>query len=414
MKVLYLECNMGAAGDMLQAALLELHPDPQGFLTRLNAAGIPDVRVVAERAEKCGIHGTHVRVFVGEAEEISQDVPIGAAHPAELTHVHDHDHAHDHVHHHAHATLDAICRQIASLAIPEPVKKDATAVYQLIAEAEAKAHQCAVEEVHFHEVGTWDAVADVVGVCLLLHELAPDRIVASPVHVGSGQVRCAHGILPVPAPATASLLEGIPIYSGDVQGELCTPTGAALLRHFVQEYGRLPVMRLRKTGYGMGQKDFPVANCVRALWGEAEPHAEEVVELSCNIDDMTPEEVAFAGEELFRAGALDVYTIPIGMKKGRTGVLFVCMCRESQRQQFVELIFRHTSTIGMREAISRRYALRREERTWETAHGVVRVKHTFGYGTEKEKIEYEDAAQLARKEGRSLREIREALHKEHS
>ena len=432
MKVLYLECNMGAAGDMLQAALLELHPDPQSFLKRLNAAGIPGVRVAAEPAEKCGIHGTRVRVFVKGLEEVSEDVPLGAVHEHNAvhehdlshthdhdhshthSHAHDHDHPHNHAHDHVHATMDVIRRTVNSLDVPAAVKKDAVAVYELIAQAEAKAHQCDVEEVHFHEVGTWDAVADVIGVCLLLHELAPDRIVASPIHVGSGQVRCAHGVLPVPAPATASLLEGIPIYSGDILGELCTPTGAALLRYFVQEYGRLPVMRLSKTGYGMGEKDFSAANCVRALWGEAEIHAEEVVELSCNIDDMTPEEVAFAMEELFRAGALDVYTIPVGMKKGRTGLLFVCMCRESQRQRFVELIFKHTSTIGMREAVSRRYALRREEKTWETKHGKVRVKKTSGYGTVKEKIEFDDAARIAREEGRSLREVREALQREHA
>ena len=235
---------------------------------------------------------------------------------------------------------------LSHLDIPESVRIDAEAVYQLIAQAESHAHGRPVEEVHFHEVGTLDAVTDVVAVCWLLHDLAPEKIVASPVHVGCGQVRCAHGILPVPAPATAFILQGVPTYGGAVQGELCTPTGAALLKHFAQSFGPSPVMRVEKIGYGMGKKDFEAANCVRAMLGQTQEGRETIVELCCNLDDMTPEALGFAQERLWEAGALDVYTTAVGMKKNRPGVLLTCMCREEDREKLLSLLFAHTTTLG--------------------------------------------------------------------
>ena len=271
MKTLYIECNMGAAGDMLMAALSELLPDPEGFVARMNALGLPGVRFERCRAEKCGVTGTHMAVTVDGVEEHSHDVH---AHEHEHDHAHDHEHEHDHVHaqghdhgHHHHSSLRDIHAIIDGLDLPEPVREDAKGVYARIAEAESTVHGHPVDQIHFHEVGTLDAVADVVGVCALMHEISPERVVVSPVHVGSGQVRCAHGVLPVPAPATALLLEGVPVYGGAIRGELCTPTGAALLRHFADDFGDMPAMTLDRVGYGMGTKDFPWANCVRALLG---------------------------------------------------------------------------------------------------------------------------------------------------
>ena len=185
------------------------------------------------------------------------------------------------------------------------MKADAKAVYALIAEAESKVHGHPVEQIHFHEVGTMDAVADVVAVCILMEMIDADSITASPVHVGSGSVRCAHGILPVPAPATALILSGIPTYGGQVQGELCTPTGAALLKHFVSSFGDRPVMAVEAIGYGMGKKDFERANCVRAFLGESAGSRDRIVKLECNLDDMTGEAVSFAMQALLKAGALD-------------------------------------------------------------------------------------------------------------
>lgn len=412
MKTLYLECNMGAAGDMLTAALLELHPDPQGFVERMNRLGLPGVVFAAQPAVKCGITGTQVSVTVGGEEEESHDVPLHShvhetaqdeAHPG---HAHGHDHEHGH---HHHAGMGDIRHILSHLDIPQPVRQDAEAVYQLIAQAESHAHGRPVEEIHFHEVGTLDAVTDVVAVCWLLHDLAPEQIVASPVHVGCGQVRCAHGILPVPAPATAYILQGVPTYGGSVQGELCTPTGAALLKHFVQRFGSSPVMRVEKTGYGMGKKDFEAANCVRAMLGQTQEESTTIAQLACNLDDMTPEALGFAQERLWEAGALDVTTAPIGMKKNRPGVQLTCLCRLEDREKLVSVLFAHTTTLGVRESLCTRYTLARSQRTVETEHGPVRVKEARGWGVTREKPEYEDVAKIAREQGLTLDQVKELL-----
>ena len=443
MRTIYLDCGMGAAGDMLMAALLELCPEKQEeFLGKMNGLGLPGVKVEAEPAVKCGITGTHMNVTVFGEEEESEDVhDHGHTHSHEAcesaaadglhSHAHSHDghdhhhedhdahsHAHhhgDHVHshdghdhshhHHHHSTMAGIASIIEGLEIPAPVKEDMKAVYALIAEAEAHAHGMPVDQIHFHEVGTMDAVADIAGVCLLFHELGADQIIASPVHVGSGHVHCAHGILPVPAPATAHILQGIPVYSTQVQGELCTPTGAALLKHFVKEFREMPVMTTSKIGYGMGKKDFERANCVRAFLGDTAETGDEIAELSCNLDDMTAEALGFAQEELLAAGALDVYTTPIGMKKGRPAVLLSCMCRMEDRERLLGLLFRHTTTLGVRENVCRRYTLERGERTVDTPHGPVRLKTASGWGVVRSKPEYEDVARIARGQGISLAEV---------
>ncbi|NLW78405.1 MAG: nickel pincer cofactor biosynthesis protein LarC [Ruminococcaceae bacterium] len=418
MRTLYLECSMGAAGDMLLAALLELIPDPDGFIAQMNAWKLPDVHITRETAVKCGITGTHVSVTVAGAEETSQDV-------------HSHEHAgHDHTdHHHAcahghnatphmhdhhHIKLDDIHNILSSLPVSNKVKADALAVYTLIAEAEAKAHGKPVDAVHFHEVGMLDAVADIVGVCALVEQLAPECIVASPVHVGSGQVRCAHGILPVPAPATASILLGVPTYGGAVRGELCTPTGAALLKHFVQAFGPAPLMTTTAIGYGMGKKDFPMANCVRAFLGDqynnsADTTPQNIVELACSLDDMPGEDLAFALETLLEQGALDTFLLPVQMKKNRPGQLLVCLCRPEDETVMAALILRHTSSFGLRSVQKTRHTLARSMATVQTACGPVQVKTGSGYGTTKSKPEYEDLARMARTHNLTLAEARALL-----
>ena len=333
-------------------------------------------------------------------------------HTHDHEHIHDHEHSHGHEHghgHHHHAGMGDIRHILSHLDIPQPVRQDAEAVYQLIAQAESHAHGRPVEEIHFHEVGTLDAVTDVVAVCWLLHDLAPEQIVASPVHVGCGQVRCAHGILPVPAPATAYILQGVPTYGGSVQGELCTPTGAALLKHFVQRFGPSPVMRVEKTGYGMGKKDFEAANCVRAMLGQTQEESTTIAQLACNLDDMTPEALGFAQERLWEAGALDVTTAPIGMKKNRPGVQLTCLCRLEDREKLVSVLFAHTTTLGVRESLCTRYTLARSQRTVETEHGPVRVKEARGWGVTREKPEYEDVANIAREQGLTLDQVKELL-----
>ena len=458
MKTLYIECAMGAAGDMLTAALLELMPDKEAALAKLNAMGIPGVAFEAEPSAKCGITGTHMRVLIHGEEEGA--VPCGHTHEHhhdhahehhhehEHDHVHEHHHEHDHhVHTHAHAQEDAHCHDsdahdhahhhehdahhhthhgmaeirslIAGLAVSETVKEKALAVYQSIAAAESKVHGAEVDQIHFHEVGSMDAVADVTAVCLLMELLAPEQVIVSPIHVGSGTVLCAHGRLPIPAPATALILEGIPIYGGSVQGELCTPTGAALLKTFVDSFGPMPPMTVAKTGYGMGTKDFEQANCLRAMLGESftmndtgskmqtvqdaegestgsrgaagkdteteNPAAREgrITEISCNLDDMTGEDIAFAAEHILQAGALDVFTESIYMKKGRPAVKLTVLARPEDEERLAGEIFRHTSTIGVRIHTDRRYELARRSEQRKTPLGTIEVKISEGFGVRK-------------------------------
>ncbi len=285
------------------------------------------------------------------------------------------------------------------------------AVFNLIAEAESHAHGMPVSEIHFHEVGTMDAVADIAAVCLLMDKLAVDEVVVSPIHVGSGQIKCAHGILPVPAPATAYILKDVPIYGGAIQGELCTPTGAALLKHFATRFGNMPVMKTQAIGYGMGKKDFEAANCVRVMLGESGACGDEILELSCNVDDMTGEAIGFAMERLFEAGAREAFTIPVGMKKSRPGVLINVICSESEKEKVVEAIFKHTTTIGIRENRMNRYVLDRRIESVETEFGTVKCKVSSGYGVERRKFEYEDIARIAKEKGLSVEEVRRVLEK---
>lgn len=477
MKTLYLDCGMGAAGDMLAAALLELIPDREAFLEELNGLGLPGIHVTAGKSVRCGITGTSFSVSVHGKEEESLDHDCGHSHESHThghtheAHAHSHEshshghthefhvhsqegHGHSHVHEvhghshtheahthsneahghshtheahghshthsheghnhghtheahshtHHHRSMSGIHEILVQLTLPAKVREDVLEVYRILAEAESQVHGVSVDQIHFHEVGELDAITDILAVCLLMHRIAPDRIVLSPIHVGSGQVRCAHGILPVPAPATARILKGLPIYSGRIKGELCTPTGAALLKHFAHSYGEMPLMQVEGIGYGMGKKEFEAANCIRALLGEACGQREPVWELSCNLDDMTGEALGFAMEQLFAAGALEVYTTAIGMKKSRPGVMLTLLCREAEKERMVKELFRHTTTLGIREQQMGRYVLEREEAVCQTSLGTVRKKISSGYGCRREKWEYEDVADLARRKGISLQE----------
>ncbi|MGI5978159.1 MAG: nickel pincer cofactor biosynthesis protein LarC [Oscillospiraceae bacterium] len=391
MKTLYFECNMGASGDMLLAALYELLPDPADFLETMNAL-MPEVRFAAVSAKSCGIAGTHMEVSVNGGEEQSEKLPGDGAHSAESVQ--------------QHRSPADIRARIERLALPDAVRKNARAVYDAIAEAEAAVHGVPVGEVHFHELGALDAVADVTGVCYALHLLAPDAICVSTVHTGFGQVRCAHGLLPVPAPATTKLLTGIPVCAGTVEGELCTPTGAALLRHFGQSFGPMPPMTVRQIGVGIGRKTFEAANCVRAFWGEAAASENgEIVELCCNIDDMTAEALAFCGERMMGIGALDVSFAPVTMKKGRPGTVFTVLCRTQDESRLAEALLRETNTNGVRSRRCQKYVLTPSKKTAETKYGPIAVKCAEGFGISHAKPEYESVAAAARETGLPFREI---------
>ena len=385
MKTLYIDCAMGCAGDMLTAALLELHPDRDGFIARMNDALGGKAVLSAKPDRKCGVMGTHVTVLINGDEEGEPER-----------------------HHHHHTSVAEITEFIDTVPLADEVKDNAKAVYTHIAEAESRVHGHPIENIHFHEVGSLDALADVLSVCELMHELAPDKVLASPVNVGSGFVKCAHGVLPVPTPATELILRGVPIYSGQIKSELCTPTGAALLRHFVEDFVPLPVLKVERAGCGTGKKDFETANVVRVLLGETEAECEQIVELACNLDDMTPEELGFTMEELFRLGALDVYFTNIGMKKSRPGVMLTCMCRSDKRDEILRCIFKHTTTLGVREYVCNRYNLTRSIDTVQTEYGAVRIKKAEGYGVKRSKAEYDDLAKIARENDTTIAEIRKA------
>ena len=442
---------MGVAGDMLFGALLELHPDPKEFLRRFNELGIPNVVAEAKKGEKCGISGTHVEILVDGVSEHEH-------------HGHHHDHHHEGHHHH---TMQDISNIIENLKIDGRVRKNVLKVYKLVAEAESEVHQKTVNEVHFHEVGMMDAIADITGVCMLFDELSPDRVVASPINTGFGQVKCAHGILPVPAPATAFILRGIPTYANDIEGELATPTGAALLKNFAAEFGSQPQMIVDGIGYGLGTKDFEAANVVRACIGTDSDSEDDIkhnakkllqsalkeeklhpvpvkkgevaniekpiklredgsvgekkdylssefedviVEFRCCIDDMTAEEIGYATELLMDEGALDVYVTPIGMKKNRPGILLTVLARKEDELKFRDLIFKYTTTIGVRVNESRRYKLQRSEKAWDTPFGEIRVKESTGFGVRRRKLEYEDIKKIAESSGMSVGDIREIIN----
>ncbi len=403
MKTLYLECNMGAAGDMLMSSLYEICGQRDSFLEKMNRLFAADgLTLRAAATAKCGICGTHMEVSIGGVTE-NADEPEDAHHH-EHGDSHHHEHSHEHGDSHSHTSYAAVLAQIKRLDLPEQVKTDAAAVYRLIGEAEAKVHGTSLEQIHFHEVGTLDALADVVGCALLIHLIAPERILASPVHVGNGFVKCAHGVLPVPAPATAELLKGIPFYTGSVTGELCTPTGAALLKYYAEKFCAMPAHAPTAIGYGMGSKNFEIANCLRAFLGEADAedggdeakedggfaYDDKILAVSCNIDDMTGEAIGLATEIFLTAGALDVYTTPIQMKKNRPGVLLTCICELSDRDKFTGLFFLHTSTRGLRFQTFERAKLESTFEARPTSYGNIRVKKSTGYGIKKEKPEFED------------------------
>ena len=431
---LFLECAMGASGDMLMSALYELLPDKDVFHDKMESLALPGITLEYAASTKCGITGTHISVKVDGAEEKSEDVhthrhehpghehhshdysdePHDHHHHHGDGHDHDHGHGHDHDHDHHHDThthdhaarrygYDEILDMIRNLELPEEVIENALAVYNIIGEAEAAVHGVPLNGIHLHEIGSLDAVADIVGCCILIDMLGVTEILASPVHVGYGSVRCEHGVLPVPAPAAAEILKGIPIYSGNIRGELCTPTGAALLRRFVTGFGEMPPMIVAKIGCGMGTKDFETANCLRAFLCEDGSHDggkhDNAFEISCNLDDMTPEAVGAVFGLLFENGALDVYTTPIMMKKNRSAVMLTCLCAADKRDELALLMLKYTSTLGVRIKTCHRDILTRKVETVTTEYGDIRVKHAYGFGIEKYKPEYDDVLEAANRHG---------------
>ncbi|HEU0178072.1 MAG TPA: nickel pincer cofactor biosynthesis protein LarC [Blastocatellia bacterium] len=365
-RTLYLDCFAGASGDMLVGAMLDCGLDFDLLRNELLKLGVEGYELSLKRASRSGISAAKFDVHL-----------TGEPHLRE--HHHDHEHSHEHDQHSHHRALSEIKQIISSSSLSEQVKGRAQTIFQRIGEAESKIHDIPIEAVHFHEVGAIDSIVDIVGACVAFDALKIGRIISSPLHVGSGTFQCAHGTYPVPGPATAELLKGVPIYSKDVEGELVTPTGAAIISTLAESYGPMPMMKIEKIGYGAGTRDYPkFPNALRAVIGELEEDADRtpgaVTVIEANIDDLNAQVFGYLMEKALAAGALDIFYTPAQMKKNRPGVLLTLLCSPQDRERMCELIFRETTTLGVRYRNEQREILKREFVTVETEYGPIRIK----------------------------------------
>ncbi len=379
-------------------ALLHAGVDPELFRQTIAALGV-DAHIQIERVNRSGISSTRVRVVTAENAQDDTHLVLeghshGHAHDSHQTHSHQHSHEaktqkagthkHDHHHSHAHGRSLSEIRELISRARIEPASRTiALRAFHLLGEAEAKIHNIPVEQIHFHEVGAVDAIVDIVCAAAGCISLGVDRWVCSPLNVGGGTVKCAHGIFPVPAPATTELLKGAPVYSSGVQAELVTPTGAAIVRALDAEFLDMPAMTIERTGYGAGARDLSgLANVVRITIGEAvqkeqSASSEVVTVVETAVDDLTPQLVGYVMEQALAAGALDVMVTPVQMKKNRPGHLFTVLCEREKANSLCNLLLRETTTLGVRVREERRQCLQRKFATVSTAWGDVRVKLAY-------------------------------------
>jgi uncharacterized protein (TIGR00299 family) protein len=400
-KTLYLDCFAGASGDMLVGAMLDCGLDFETLRSELLKLGVEGYELSLKRVDCSGISAAKFDVHLtGEA------------------HSHDHEHHRHHEHHHEHRSLTEIKRIISSSNLNEQVKQRAQAIFQRIGEAESKIHDIPIEAVHFHEVGAIDSIVDIVASGVAFDALKIERIVSSPLHVGSGAFQCAHGTYPVPGPATAELLRGVPIYSKDIEGELVTPTGAAIISTLAESYGPMPMMRIEKIGYGAGTRDYPkFPNALRAIIGETEEDADSapttVTVIEASIDDLNPQVFGYLMEKALEAGALDIFYTPAQMKKNRPGVLMTLLCKPPDRERMCDLIFRETTTLGVRYRYERREILTREFVTVETEYGPIRIKVSRARDGRVMNVspEFEDCRVAAEKSGVGLRDAQTAALK---
>lgn len=447
MKTAYFDCIGGISGDMTLGALIHAGADGDLLREGLASLGLPEWELQIEPAMKCGISGRKVEVLVGgvaaeaapllHAPPRDQPLPMGGhSHEhthgghehSHQTHTHPHEpHTHSHeAHSHSHeprshsqegteggaSTLAQVTSLIRRSALPAPVKETAERVYTRLAEAEASVHGTTPDRVHFHEVGAVDSIVDVVGAVYALHLLGVERVVCSPLPNGHGFVRCAHGMMPIPPPATAELLKGCPIRPVDVQGELVTPTGAALVSALATEFGPLPAMTVEAVGYGAGTKDFPFPNLLRVVIGETVERPREdtrVTLIEANIDDQSPQLYESVSAALFDAGALDVWLTPILMKKGRPAQTLSVLCEPSARERLSGVIFAETTTLGVRYSNWERDCLEREWISVETEWGPVRVKLGKQGGELRTAApEYEDCRSLAAEASVPVKQVQAA------
>jgi uncharacterized protein (TIGR00299 family) protein len=432
MRIAYLECFSGISGDMFLGALVDAGV-PFSLLESTAAALNVGARLERRKVTRGGLTGTKVDVLTSDEHQHDHAHPVqDHQHEHPHSHSHDHQHEHEHAHEHTHAdetvhthehshhhsqeahrSLSTILGIIRSAPLSESVKVRASRAFQLLGEAEARIHSMAIEQVHFHEVGAVDTIVDIVCAAVGCEHLKVDRWLCSPLNVGSGTVNCAHGTLPVPAPATLALLANAPIYSSGPPLERVTPTGAAILRMLDVEYSSLPALRVSAAGYGAGGRETPgQPNLLRLLIGEeaTQPSPPEPIAiLETVIDDSSPQLIAYVSELLLEAGAWDVYRIPVQMKKGRTGVQLSVLCHPDRIATLRDLLFRETTTIGLHWRVENKISLAREFKEVQTEWGTVRVKIARWPSGEIANAapEYEDCRRLATEHSVPLKVVAE-------
>jgi len=409
-RVLYLDGFSGISGDMVLGAFLDAGLPLEDLRTALGSLALSGYSIAAEPVLRAGVSAT--RFVVHDAGTSGHEHPH--AHTDEHGQVHVHSHAHDHQPGHHHNSLPEIRARIDGSALSRSGKTRAKALFQRLAEAEARIHQMPVEQVHLHEVGELDSIIDIVGAVFAMEWVGADRIVCSPLNVGGGMVTSAHGIFPVPAPATLALLGDAPIYSGSIQKELVTPTGALIATGYAESFGPIPPMSIEKIGYGAGMRDNAgTPNVLRILIGQSaeRPRAERVAVIECEIDDMNPQLFGTAMERLYAAGALEVFYVAVQMKKNRPGTLLTVVGRPDQRAVLADIIFRETTTIGVRHYEVERECLEREIIAVDTSLGQVRFKLAWRDGRVINATpEFEDCAALARTHNISVKDVQALAH----
>ncbi len=401
MRVLYYDCFCGISGDMNLGAMIDLGVDKDYLLKEISKLKLDsEYEINVKKTIKKGISGTKVDVIIK-----SQG--------------HHHDHNHGHSHHHGHGdhhhrNLEDIENIINSSDLKDKIKKLSLNIFMQIAEAEAKVHGKSLYEVHFHEVGAIDSIIDIVGSAICLDYLEVDKIMASHVQVGGGFVKCEHGIIPVPAPATVEILKGVPIKTGLVSFETTTPTGAAILAANVKEFTNKIGFSIDKVGYGIGNRELEIPNVLRVYLGREEriEDTEKQYILEANIDDMNPEFYSYVEERLFEEGALDVFKTPIIMKKGRPAIKLTILVNEKKKKNVLEVVFKETTSIGIRKYKVEKIMLKREFIKVETKYGGVMVKNSYHQDKlVKYKAEYEDCKRLARENNIPLEEVYREVRK---
>jgi pyridinium-3,5-bisthiocarboxylic acid mononucleotide nickel chelatase len=414
MRIAYLDCFSGISGDMFLGALIDAGVSPM-LLEETVAALDIGARLEISKVARGGISATKVDVYANGEKDLPREVfweQLGHDHPHE--HSHGHEYSHEHRHDHG-RTLTEIRRIIEKAAISSTAKATAIKIFETLGQAEAEIHNVSIDQVHFHEVGAVDAMVDIVCAAVGAESLVVEEWVCSPLNVGGGTVKCAHGTLPVPAPATLKLLRDAPVYSSGPQVELVTPTGAAIVKTLSTRFAPFPAMKIEKAGYGAGTRDFPEhPNLLRLTIGEAEPtdrantSNDRITVLEANLDDLSPQVLAYAMERLLAEGALDVFSVPVQMKKSRPGALLTVLAKMEDANRLTKTIFAETTTLGVRRREEQRQTLSRRWETVDTTWGPVRIKIANMNGSVSNYApEYEDCRTLAEAQHVPLRTVME-------